>query len=207
MKGVVLRAPYITRFLVEYLTVLVGRAGGLHKEVCMLYNQSLRSCVTVVNHCCAFHGQLDAQHSSKSMLPQQLKVFLPAGLPEMRYNSTMTYDPARRLVELKSAFLKTWPMVFDSDEMEIAETNRVGLGVEASGIMLYPAFQLDENRKPYPALKQILKIASDRGVEDWSVALWFDTPSPHDSFKRKPADYVDQTEHIVECFRKDTEVS
>lgn len=119
----------------------------------------------------------------------------------------MTYDPARRLVELKSAFLKTWPMVFESDEMEIAETNRVGLGVEASGIMLYPAFQLDENRKPYPALKQILKIASDRGVEDWSVALWFDTPSPHDSFKRKPADYVSQTEHVVECFRKDTEVS
>jgi hypothetical protein len=115
----------------------------------------------------------------------------------------MEYNAYSRLTQMKQDFIQTWPMIYDDEDLLIAATNRVALVLEFSGVELYPAFQLNENRKTYPAIKELLKRADVKQIEDWSLAFWLTTPSAHDIFKRKPLDFIQNTEQVLKAFDKE----
>jgi len=115
----------------------------------------------------------------------------------------MEYNAYNRVAQMKQEFIQAWPMIYDDDDLLIAATNRVALVLEVSGVELYPAFQLDENRKPYPVIKELLKRADVKQIEDWSIALWFVTPSTQDIFKRKPLDFIQNSDQVLKAFDKE----
>jgi hypothetical protein len=112
------------------------------------------------------------------------------------------YNAAQRLGEMKRNFIKEWPMIYDSDELEVFAASGDVFSVEVSEVVLYPAFQLDENHKPYPAVKDILALAAQYGIGSWSLALWFTIASPQDAANRKPVDLLTDSKLLAEIFMK-----
>lgn len=112
------------------------------------------------------------------------------------------YTAAQRVGEMKRNFISEWPMIYDSDELEAFAATGEVFAVEVSEVVLYPAFQLDRNRKPYPVVKDILTLASEYGIEAWSIALWFAIPFPDDADNRTPAELIADHELVMGRFTK-----
>ncbi|HVR98742.1 MAG TPA: hypothetical protein VMW27_19145 [Thermoanaerobaculia bacterium] len=55
---------------------------------------------------------------------------------------------------------------------------RTLLGLKtADGVMVYPAFQFDEQNRVLPGLPEVLRSFRDSGVDDWTLAGWLVSPS------------------------------
>jgi hypothetical protein len=112
------------------------------------------------------------------------------------------YNPYQRLGEIQREFVQKWPMIYDSEQLEAAAMRREVFGVQLSGVTLYPAFQLDEDGEPLPVIAELLKLADERSIADWSVALWFVAPHGKKPTSRKPVDMLKDKDRLLQVFLK-----
>jgi len=117
----------------------------------------------------------------------------------------MNLEELLQVAEMKKNFIQTYPMIFEDSRLDFLETENKVFSVFISQLYLYPAFQLDENRNPYPVIEEILHLAHARHIPNWTIAFWFVTPCNLDSFNRCPKDIIQDSELVKRLFLEEVE--
>ncbi len=125
---------------------------------------------------------------------------------------------ARRNAEARQELLEEFPAWTSAEVAEAARskaTNRASLAnrwrderrafaVRVGDQQLYPAFQFDEQGRPYEVIAAVLEELRRGQLNDWQTALWFTSPNgwigarrPVDEFRTAPEAVIRAAEREV----------